>query len=142
MAAVTFTKARHMTPVAYEVIVRGYLAGAVTAGMPLVEGSTGWTKAATTDVTAHGIALQDGAAGETIDVGKLGELELIGNNLVRGTAYYPSGSTAGGIDDTAPTFYSAATTPAVAVPVFPQMRATWRGSATGGHLVLSYNFLP
>jgi hypothetical protein len=131
-----------MTPVGYEYIVRAYLTADVTAGMPCVEGSTGWAKAATSDVQANGIALQDGVAGETIDMGLVGELELTGNNLVRGTSYYTDGSTAGGINDTARTWYGAATTPAVAVPVKAQMRGTWRGSATGGHVVLVYNFLP
>jgi len=123
MAAVTRVKARPVTPVGYEFNDTGTLTEAVTAGDLLTLGASGWSKAATSAVNAHGIALQDGFAGQTnFPVGIQGEMDGF-SGMTPGTALYPSGATAGGLDTTATTFYSAATTPAVAVPAQPNVRA-------------------
>lgn len=124
MAAVTRVKARPCTPVGYEVVEKSAtLTEAVVAGDLLTLGASGWSKAATSTVNAHGIALQDGYAGQKdASVGIQGEMDGF-SGMTPGAPLYPSGTTAGGIDTTAPTSYSAATTPAVAVPAAPDIRA-------------------
>lgn len=142
MAAPTIATLRHATPVGYEFIVRGEVDSAVAVGDQLkLAGTTGtsghpvYSLVATSDVSAHGIALEAAsAAGKVIDIGIVGEIDGF-SGLTPGTAYYPNGSTAGKLDTTATTFYSAATTPAVAVPVRPQIRAR---TATR----MAYNYLP
>lgn len=142
MAALTVVKVRHVTPVAYEYIVRGEVDGAVTAGDQLVQsGSMGasghpiYSKAATSDVSAHGMALEDAlVAGQVIDVGKLGEADGF-SGLTPGAAAYTSSGTAGKLDTTARTFYAVATTPAVAVPVKAQVRALTTTR-------VAYNYMP
>jgi hypothetical protein len=142
MAAVTVVKVRHVTPVGYEFIQRGEVDAAVVAGDQLVYagtiGASGhpiYSKAPTSAVSANGMALEDATvAGQVIDVGKLGEADGF-SGLTAGTALYPSGSTAGKLDTTATTYYSVATTPAVAVPARSQVRAHTATRVT-------YNYLP
>lgn len=123
MAAVTRVTARPVTPVGYEFYDSGTLTEDVTAGDLLINGASGWSKATTSTVNAHGIALQDGYSGQAnFPIGVQGEVDGF-SGMTPGTALYPSGSTAGGLDTTAPTFYPAATTPAVAVPAQPNVRA-------------------
>lgn len=123
MAAVTVVKCRPCTPVGYEYIVRGTLVSAVVAGDQLVNGASGWDLAATSAVAAQGIALTNGYAGQDdFDIGLIGEMDGF-SGMTPGAALYPSSGTAGKLDTTATTFYSAGTTPAVAVPVKPQVRA-------------------
>ena len=120
MAAVTRVKARPCTPVGYEVVEKAAtLTEDVTAGDLLTLGASGWSKAGTSTVSAHGIALQDGYAGQKdASVGIQGEMDGF-SGMTPGTPLYPSGTTAGGLDTVAPTF--AATTPAV--PATPDIRA-------------------
>jgi hypothetical protein len=132
MAAVTRVKARPVSPPGYEVNDKGYIATAVIAGDLLIQDSaatapTGyemvWVKAPAGAIEAQGIALMDvGAAGGTVGVGIHGEMDGF-SGMTRGTPLYPSATVAGGIDTTATTSYSAATTPAVAVPAQPRVRA-------------------
>lgn len=129
MAAVTKVKARNCTPVGYEVNDVCVLSEAVTAGDLLVftgaitNGMPVMSKAPTTVTEAHGIATKDGFAGQQgFDFGIQGEMDGFAN-LTPGAPLYPSGSVAGGIDTTAPTYYTAATTPAVNVPATPRIRA-------------------
>lgn len=127
MAAVTRVKARPVTPVGYEVNDKGTLTEDVTAGDQLViSGESGgvktWSKAPTDAIEADGIALTDGFSGGVADVGIQGEMDGFSGMTV-GDLLYPSGSTAGGLDTTATTFYSAATTPAVAVPAPARVKA-------------------
>lgn len=122
MAAVTKVKVRPVTPVAYEVNDKGTLVVDVLAGDLLIITASGWDKATTSTPEAHGIALLDGFAGGVASVGIQGEMDGF-SGLTPGNTLYPSGSVAGGIDTTATTYYSAATTPAVAVPAIPRIRA-------------------
>jgi hypothetical protein len=142
MAAVTVVKVRHVTPVGYEYIVRAEVDGAVAAGDQLVHagtiGASGhpiYSKAATNAVSAHGMALEDATvAGQVIDLGIVGEADGF-SGMTPGAGLYPSGSTAGKLDTTATTYYAAATTPAVAVPARPQVRARTTTRVL-------YNYLP
>jgi hypothetical protein len=124
MAAVTVVKARPVTPVGYEVNDGpGFSATEdLVAGNLLVLGASGWSKTPTNTVEPHGICLKDCPSGFTPDVGIQGEMDGF-SGLTPGAPLYPSGSTAGGIDTTATTFYNAATTPAVAVPASARIRA-------------------
>jgi hypothetical protein len=139
MAAVTRVKARPQSPTGYEVNDSGAYTEAVVAGDLLVingENASGhktWGKAPTTTKDAHGIALMDGYTGGVAEVGIQGEMDGF-SGLTAGADLFPSGSVAGGIDTTAPTYYSAATTPAVAVPAIPRIRAI-------GTTRIRYNFL-
>lgn len=108
MAAISaFTAAKPCTPVGYEVVDKVQLSVAVTAGQLLkYTGSSsdgmaimGLAAAGATEV--DGIALQDGYAGQRgFSVGIQGEMDGF-VSLTPGTALYPSGSVAGGIDTTA-----------------------------------------
>lgn len=119
MAAVTRVKARPCTPAAYEVVERAAtLTANVTAGDLLTLGASGWSPAAAGTTAAHGIALQDGYAGQgDASVGIQGEMDGF-SGMTPGAPLYPSPSVAGGIDTTAPTI---ATTPAV--PITADIRA-------------------
>src|SRR5688572_26070607 len=101
MAAVTRVKARPCTPVGYEVVeAAATLTEAVTAGDLLTLGSSGWSKAAGDGsvLNAHGIALQDGYAGQKdASIGIQGEMDGF-SGMTPGAPLYPSGSVAGGID--------------------------------------------
>jgi hypothetical protein len=129
MSAVTRVKARHVAPVGYEYIVRGRVSETLTAGDQVVQtGTTSdghpvYSKAGTSVTAAHGIALEDATAiGQLIDIGKVGEMDGF-SGMTPGADIFPSASTAGGLDTTAPAAYSVATTPAVAVPALPKVRA-------------------
>lgn len=123
MAAVTRVKGRPCTPVGYEVVDKGKVTEAVTAGDLLVNGAAGWSKAAAGAINAHGIALQDYYANqEGCSIGIQGEMDGF-SGLTPGAPLYPSGAVAGGLDTTAPVYYTAATTPAVNVPAQPNIRA-------------------
>ena len=123
MAAVTRVKARPCAPAGYEVNDKGVAVEAWVAGDLLVNGASGWSKAPTGTKIAHGIGLQDAYAGQAnCSIGIQGEMDGF-SGLTPGDPLYPSGSTAGGLDTTAVTWYGVATTPAVAVPVQPQVRA-------------------
>lgn len=131
MAAVTrATKCRPVSPPAYEVNDKGQAATALVAGDLLIITNTTpgngyekvWAVATTGTTDPHGIALMDAKAGGIVSVGIQGEMEW-GSGMTPGDPLYPSGATAGAIDTTAPTFYSAGTTPAVAVPSQPRIRA-------------------
>lgn len=101
MAAVTRVKARPCTPVGYEVVDKGVLTADVVAGDLLKNGASGWAKAAAGATEADGIALQDGYAGQAgFSVGIQGEMDGW-SGMTPGTALYPSGSVAGGLDTTA-----------------------------------------
>jgi hypothetical protein len=111
MAAVTVVKCRPVTPPGYEVNDKGTLTEDVVAGNLLSLGSSGWSKCPTDQVEPDGIALQDGYSGQAnFPVGIHGEMDGF-SGLTPGAKLYPSGSVAGDIDTTAPTY--AATTPAV-----------------------------
>lgn len=133
MAAVTRVKAIPCSPPGYEVNDRGQTSVALTAGDLLVLTATTpasgfekvWTIAPTSCIRPDGIALMDAKANGIVSVGVQGEMDGFsgltpanGSNLL-----YPSASVAGGIDTTAPTAYSAATTPAVAVPAHAFVKA-------------------
>lgn len=123
MSAVTRVKAHPVTPVGYEVVDKGLLTGDVVAGDLLTLGAGGWSKAATSVKNAHGIALMDGYAGQGgFSVGIQGEMDGF-SGMTPGTPLYPSGSTAGGIDTTAPVFYTVATDPVADVPAQADIRA-------------------
>jgi hypothetical protein len=107
MAAVTRVKARPVTPVGYEVNDTGLLTEAVTAGDLLTLSGSGWSKAATSSTEAHGIALQDGYAGQAnASIGVHGEMDGY-SGMTPGTALYPSASVAGGLDTDTPTLVAA-----------------------------------
>lgn len=124
MAAVTRVKARPCSPPAYEVVESAaVLTEAVVAGDLLILGAAGWSKATTTTDNAHGIALQDGYAGQRdASIGIQGEMDGF-SGMTPGAPLYPSTAVAGGIDTVAPEFYGAATTPAVSVPAQADIRA-------------------
>lgn len=101
MAAVTRVKARPVSPPGYEVNDKGTLTEAVTAGDLLKNGASGWSKAAAGATEADGIALMDGYAGQAgFSIGIHGEMDGW-SGMTPGTALYPSGSVAGGLDTTA-----------------------------------------
>lgn len=131
MAAVTRVKAHPVSPPAYEVNDKGQAAAALVAGDQLVLVTTTpgngfekvWDKAPTTGITeADGIALMDAKSGAIVSVGIQGEMDGF-SGMTPGAKLYPSGSTAGGLDTTALTYYSAATSPAVAVPAPARVKA-------------------
>lgn len=130
MAAVTRVKAHPVSPPAYEVNDKGQAAVAIVAGDQLVLVTTTpgngfekvWDKASTSALEADGIALMDAKAGAIVSVGIQGEIDGF-SGMTPGAKLYPSGSTAGGLDTTATTFYSAATSPAVAVPAPARVKA-------------------
>ncbi|HEY0006927.1 MAG TPA: hypothetical protein VGB17_19260 [Pyrinomonadaceae bacterium] len=108
MAAVTRVKARPCTPVGYEVVDRVELAEDVVAGDLLVftgamsEGQAVMEKAGTSEIEPDAIALQDEFAGKRgYSVGIQGEMDGF-SGMTPKTPLYPSGSTAGGLDTTAP----------------------------------------
>lgn len=101
MAAVTRVKGRPCTPAGYEVNDKGTLTEAVNAGDLLKNGASGWSKAAAGATEADGIALQDGYSGQSgFSIGIQGEMDGF-SGMTPGTALYPSGSVAGGLDTTA-----------------------------------------
>jgi hypothetical protein len=123
MAAVVRVKCRPVSPVGYEVNDVGVAVTAWVAGDLLTNGAGGWSKAAAGTLLAHGIALQDAYAGQGgCSIGIQGEMDGF-SGLTPGDPLYPSASVAGGLDTTAASWYGVATTPAVAVPVQPQIRA-------------------
>lgn len=96
MAAVTRVKARPCAPAGYEVNDKGVLAEAVVAGDLLVNGADGWALADEA-AEAHGIALQDGYAGQAgFSIGIQGEMDGF-SGMTPGTDLYPSATVAGGI---------------------------------------------
>ena len=107
MAAVTIVKARATSPAGYEVNDTAILAADMSAGTQVVyNGSVSGglavvAKAGTSATEAHAILLEDGKAGDAVSIGIQGEMDGF-SGLTPGTALYPSGSTAGGIDTTAP----------------------------------------
>lgn len=101
MAAVTRVLARVVTPVGYEVVDRGKAVTAWTAGDLLKLGASGWSKASAGATEVDGIGLKDAYAGQDgCDVGIQGEMDGW-SGMTPGTALYPSGSVAGGLDTTA-----------------------------------------
>ncbi len=129
MAAVNRVKARPCTPVGYEVVDKVQLDGDVVAGDLLTytgdvsEGQSVMEKAPAGTVEAHGIALQDGYEGQRgFSVGIQGEMDGF-SGLTPGDPLFPSDAVAGGLDDSAPEFYGAATDPAVSVPASARIRA-------------------
>ena len=102
MAAVVRVKARPCTVVGYEVVDKGTLTQAVVAGDLLVNGASGWAKAPTNATEAHGIALQDGYAGQSgFSIGIQGEMDGF-SGMTPGAPLFPSDAVAGGIDTTPP----------------------------------------
>lgn len=107
MAAVTITRARFCSPVNYEVNDTAVLAADMSAGTQLVyNGSISGglpvvAKCGTSATEAHAILLEDGKAGDAVSIGIQGELDGLAS-LTPGAGLYPSASTAGGIDTTAP----------------------------------------
>lgn len=102
MAAVTKVRPKFVSPNGYEVVDKGTLTEAVTAGDLLVYGVAGISKAAPGAVEAHGIATQDGYAGQGgFDVLIQGEMDGF-SGLTPGAPLYPSATVAGGLDTTAP----------------------------------------
>lgn len=132
MAAVTApTNAALCSPPGYENVDTGYAsvdlkAGQLvifdTAGAPSSRWEHAFKLAPTTATEAHGISLKATKAGGTAEIAFRGEMDGF-SGLTVGAGLYPSSATAGGMDTTAPTFYSVATTPAVAVPVPARIRA-------------------
>lgn len=107
MAAVTRVKARPCTPTGYEVVDKCALAADVVAGDLLKytgamsNGLAVMGKAAAGATEADGIALQDGYTGQAgFSVGIQGEMDGW-SGMTPGTALYPSGAVAGGLDTTA-----------------------------------------
>jgi len=123
MAVVTEGDLRVVTPPGEGRVRKGVAAEDLLRGQLLVQDNTGYSVAPTNTIVAHGICLKDAVAGqENVDVGVQGEMDgYVG--LTEGAPLYPSGTTAGAIDDSAPTYYAAATTPAVAVPAPANIRA-------------------
>lgn len=114
---------RPVTPVGYEVVVSGRANEALTRGQALIQTATGWSRAPAGAADFHGVAMQDYYAGQGgISVLKQGEFDGY-TGLTPGAPVYVSPTVAGGLDTTATIFYSAATTPAVAVPSTPRARA-------------------
>ena len=119
-------KARPVSPPGYEVNDKGQAAVDLTAGQLLIITNATpnagfekvWDKATTSTTTAHGIALMDAKAGGIVSVGIQGEMDGF-SGMTPGAPIFPSGSTAGGLDTTAPTAF--ATTPAVTAT--PDVRA-------------------
>lgn len=110
MAAVTRNTARPVTPVGYEVNDKGQAKVAIEAGQLVIMTNDTptrsghevvWDLATTSTLYADGICLQDVAAGGTIDVGLHGEMDGYAD-LTPGTPLYPSASSAGELDTTAP----------------------------------------
>jgi hypothetical protein len=102
MAAVTRVKGRPCTPVGYEVVDKGKLTEDVSAGELLTLGTTGWRKAVAGTAEAHGIALQNGYAGQSgFSVGVQGEMDGF-SGMTPGAALFPSATVAGGLDTTQP----------------------------------------
>jgi aconitase B len=130
MAAVTKGTLHPVSPPGYEVNDKGQAAAAITKGDLLVITSATpglgydkvFDKAAAGAIDVDGIALMDAVSGRTVEVGIQGEMDGF-TSLTPGNKLYPSASVAGGLDTTAPTFYSAATTPAVAVPAGSRIKA-------------------
>lgn len=100
MAAVTRVSGRNATPPGYEVNDRGKLTEQVSRGDQLKNGASGWSKLAAGATEADGIALSDGYASETIDIGIHGEMDGF-SGLTPGQPLYPSAAVAGGLDTTA-----------------------------------------
>lgn len=107
MAAVTRVKARPCTVVGYEVVDKVETTEALVAGDLLKytgtsnDGQSRVSKAAAAATEADGIALQDAYAGERgVSMGVQGEMDGW-SGLTPGTALYPSGAVAGGLDTTA-----------------------------------------
>jgi hypothetical protein len=137
MAAVTRVLARPVSPPGYEVNDKAQAAAALTAGdLVSITSATparGFDKVvdllptadAPTDKKTY-VVLMDCPAGGVANISD--DCEMDGwSGMTPGNPLYPSGSAAGGIDTSAPTFYSAGTTPAVAVPARARM---WALTAT------------
>lgn len=102
MSAATRVRARPCTPVGYEVVDKGVAVEAWTAGDLLVNGASGWSKAPTGTLEAHGIGLQDAYAGQGgCSIGIQGEMDGW-SGLTPGAPLWPSASVAGGLDTSAP----------------------------------------
>jgi hypothetical protein len=103
MTAVTRVKARPCAPAGYEVNDKGVAVEAWVAGDLLVNGASGWSKAPTGTLEAHGIGLQAAYAGQAnCSIGIQGEMDGF-SEMTPGTALWPSASVAGGLDTDAPT---------------------------------------
>lgn len=114
-------------PPGYEETHHCKLVGAdVEAGdLCYLDGTNGWKLATQTEAAAGkqlAFAAQDYASGRG-DGSFLTRGELAyGSGMTPGAPLFPS-TVAGDLVDAAPTFYSAATTPAVAVPAVPRIWA-------------------
>jgi hypothetical protein len=125
-----------VTPPGYEYVGPPSAANGATAAEDLEAGelcyldADGWHLAIDDQAIAGtklGFAAQDYDEGRK-DCSILFQGEIDGfSGLTPGVPLFPSASTAGGLDTTVPTFYGAATTPAVAVPAMPRI---WALSAT------------
>lgn len=130
MAAPTKGILHPVTVPGYEVNDNGQASGTIARGDLLVLTNTTpglgfekvWAKTTAGAIDADGIALMDAASGRKVEVGIQGEMDGF-SGMTPGTKFYPSSSVDGGLDTTAPTFYSAATTPAVAVPAGSRVKA-------------------
>ena len=129
MAAVTRIATAHpIMPPGYEdtAAIHTTAGEALEAGdLVYLDGTDGWKLATETEAVAGkqlGFAAQDYMSGEVgISILLRGEMEY-GSGMTPGDPLWP-GAVAGDLDDTAPDFYAAATTPAVAVPLTPNIHA-------------------
>jgi hypothetical protein len=115
-------------PPGYEDVASGNTLASVAleAGdLVYLDGDNGWDLATSTiAITGKqlGFAAQDYAEGRNdCSILLKGELEY-GTGMTPGAPLFPGG-VAGDLVDVAPTFYAAGTTPAVAVPMIPQIHA-------------------
>lgn len=123
MAAVTLVRPKFVSPVGYEVFDKGVTTEVILAGQLVKQGASGWALNPTNNAYPSAVAAQDFYAGQGgCDFLIIGEMDGF-TGLTPGAPLFPSASAAGGIDTTAFVAYNAATTPAVAVPAAPQMRA-------------------
>lgn len=119
-----------ISPPGYEVVSEtGKATEAIARGQLCVLGAAGWSLAPAASKLADGIALKTYVANqdncEFLIDGEMSGFEVAGGTpMVPGTYLYPSASVAGGIQTDVVTWYAAATTPAVAVPVQPQIKAS------------------
>jgi hypothetical protein len=109
MAAVAIGTLHPDTPAGMEYNAKGQAATAITKGQLLIVTAaapgagylTVWDKATTATTDPGGIALMDCAAGGTVSVGIVGEMDGF-TGLTPGAFLYPSASVAGGIDTSKP----------------------------------------
>lgn len=119
-----------ISPPGYEVISEtGIATEIIPRGALCVLGASGWSLAPTGTKLADGIAAKNYVANqdncEFIVDGEIEGYELTGGGaLTPGTFLYPSASVAGGMATDVVTWYGVATTPAVAVPLQPQIKVT------------------